>query len=364
MKASGATAAEVAKFLLETAPPTAHVRLRLADCDAVVWTNDAKLAQRLTAYWRAFVAPEAAAARDALEVFALELPDIAMECAFRPFPPAPGKSRIKDEYFDFADGRVTRKPATGMLALLSQSHQIVFGPSLNNLNQVINFLNNRYMQRLADAGYLVCHAAAFARGGRGAMLAGLSGRGKSTLTLKMLGRGFDFVSNDRVLVRRDAGRLRLAGIPKSPRVNPGTLLNEPRLRAALSAPDIERLSALSRDALWALEEKHDVDVMSAFPGCAFRLSASAGAVLLLAWDRDSSAPPVFERVTLAAQPNLLAALTKSVGPHYFTRPGAPAPPIDDAAYLAAIDDCPVYVIRGGVDFDAAAAEIERILASP
>ncbi|MCA9243738.1 MAG: HprK-related kinase B [Phycisphaerales bacterium] len=359
MRLRGATIAELAAQLRETRPSQARVVLRLEDCEAIIDTNSDELAQRLSDYWRAFVVP-APTDRPSIQIAAIETGDVGCDLAFRPFPASPGKTRVKDAYCDLADGRVTRKPATGMMGLLSADESVVFGPCAANLNQVINFVNNRYMQRLVDAGGLVCHAAAFTRSGTGAMLAGLSGRGKSTLTLRMLARGFDFVSNDRVIIRRD-GELTLHGIPKSPRVNPGTLLNEPGLRGMLPGAEIARLQALAPDELWRLEEKNDVDVTAAFPGCAFQLGAAGRAVFLLAWERGDAAPPRAERVDLAESPELLAALTKSVGPHYYTKPGDMPPPIDDDAYLAMLAGCPVYAIRGGVGFDTAAAIIVGLM---
>ncbi len=51
------------------------------------------------------------------------------------------------------------------------------------------------------------HASTVASQGRAVMIIGLSGSGKSDLTLRLLDRGFNLVSDDRTLVRRDGDRL-------------------------------------------------------------------------------------------------------------------------------------------------------------
>jgi hypothetical protein len=59
----------------------------------------------------------------------------------------------------------------------------------------------RYVARLAT-GHDLLHAAALAVQGRAVMLAGPSGRGKSTLCLALLARGFELLSDELACVRR------------------------------------------------------------------------------------------------------------------------------------------------------------------
>ena len=51
------------------------------------------------------------------------------------------------------------------------------------------------------------HASTVASDGRAVLITGLSGSGKSDLTLRMLDRGFTLVSDDQTLVKREADRL-------------------------------------------------------------------------------------------------------------------------------------------------------------
>jgi serine kinase of HPr protein (carbohydrate metabolism regulator) len=51
------------------------------------------------------------------------------------------------------------------------------------------------------------HASTVAMEGRAVLITGLSGSGKSDLTLRLLDRGFTLVSDDQTLVKRDGSRL-------------------------------------------------------------------------------------------------------------------------------------------------------------
>lgn len=70
------------------------------------------------------------------------------------------------------------------------------------------------MSAAADDGPILVHASAVALGGRGVLVRGPSGSGKSALALALTRRGTParpaaLVSDDQVFVRREAGSLRL-----------------------------------------------------------------------------------------------------------------------------------------------------------
>ena len=82
------------------------------------------------------------------------------------------------------------------------------------------------------------HASGVVRTGsdEASIFLGNSGSGKSSLALQLIERGgFDYLSNDRVLLKVDRDRVHIVGLPKKPRVNPGTLLASPSLASLLSA---------------------------------------------------------------------------------------------------------------------------------
>ncbi|HEY4070073.1 MAG TPA: HPr kinase/phosphatase C-terminal domain-containing protein [Sphingomicrobium sp.] len=58
------------------------------------------------------------------------------------------------------------------------------------------------------------HASTVARDGRAVLISGASGSGKSDLALRLIDRGFNLVSDDQTIVKRDGDRL-LATAPPS-----------------------------------------------------------------------------------------------------------------------------------------------------
>lgn len=268
-------------------------------------------------------------------------------------PPSPGKTRIKDETLDLPDGRMVRKRRTGMFFLMADGVNVAGGPCGDNLNQVVNFINNRVAQRYLDRGYILCHCAAVAEGDRGIALAGLSGRGKSTLALRLIGDGMDFVSNDRIMIAPDGDPPTLAAFAKFPRVNPGTILNQSQLHSILDPVERDRLTKLPQDELWHLEDKYDVDIESCFGRDRCRLSVPLSLLVILTWHLNGG-DTVARKAKLADRPDLLNAVMKDAGAQQWpidppTRRTAP----ED--YIVRLANTPVLEISGGVDFAAASA---------
>ncbi len=146
-------------------------------------------------------------------------------------------------------GRLVRKQATGMLFLFGPggpanasglARNIAIGPCRGQ-PQPAGELHLRALHGAPRGPGLAagpCRGVALPldRGGAGLALCGFAGMGKSTLALHLAARGLDFLSNDRVLIEpASPGRGPvLHGIPKHPRLNPGTALGNPELAPFLS----------------------------------------------------------------------------------------------------------------------------------
>lgn len=63
---------------------------------------------------------------------------------------------------------------------------------------------------MTDAQPAILHASAVALMGRGLLIRGASGRGKSSLALQLIALGATLVADDRVVVSRDGGYVRLS----------------------------------------------------------------------------------------------------------------------------------------------------------
>ncbi|MEY2929730.1 MAG: hypothetical protein RL033_479, partial [Pseudomonadota bacterium] len=191
---------------------------------------------------------------------------------------------------------------------------VAAGPCVANANQIINFVNSQYISQRVHEGWALCHAAAVAHGGRGLGIAARAGAGKSTLALHLISSGLNFVSNDRLLIKRTEHGPELAGIPKMPRVNPGTLLNNPDLRGILPPERERQLALLPREELWNLEEKYDVLVDQVYGKGRTLYRAALTGLLVLNWSYGNAGQPAeFCAVNLAERADLLDLVRKSPG---------------------------------------------------
>jgi HprK-related kinase B len=233
------------------------------------------------------------------------------------------------------------------------------------MNQVVNFIVMQTIEHYLRRGWLLCHAAGVAHRDRALVIAAGAGGGKSTLALHLMRHRVSYVSNDRVLLRGPAGGARVAGVPKLPRINPGTALHHPNLREILDPVRREELSRMPAAELWTLEEKYDVHLDRVFNDVRFVQEADLHAVVLLGWRLQHESPAQVQRVNLSERPDLVAALAKSVGPMLVVQPGTPAQPnvVPLSPYLDHLRDVPVYEITGGVDFEAATDACLGLLAS-
>jgi HprK-related kinase B len=337
--------------LLAAHPATLTLKLRFGDAAIAVHTNARSLYDKLARYYADFAGDDAPAD---IEVTAIECPAPVLDLPFATKEREPGKTKIKEQFVDYADGRVVRKLLTGMIFAFGGGRNYAFGPCTDNDNQVVNFINNRFIERVIRQGSLLFHAAGVADAGRGLVMSGFSGAGKSTLALRIMARGTDFVSNDRIMVRRDAGGLTMYGIPKMPRVNPGTVLFDDHLASVMSEEDRRRFSALPQSELWDLEHKYDAMIDDCYGPGRFRLQCPMLGLVILTWKRTGE-PMRAARADLRQRRDLLPAFMKDVGLFFESDgPGqaGAAPTADD--YLALLADCPVLEISGGVDFEGAA----------
>jgi HprK-related kinase B len=347
----------------------AHVRMSnlvhredflFGDCRIGVQANSATLIGRLADYFEPY---RGASCSSDLTVIAFQTTPPDFRLPFIQWPREEGKTRPKEEYADVGGGRIVRKVRTGMQFLIGRNLRVSLGPCLENINQVINFVIAQYITWLMHRGWVLCHAAGVALGGKGLGIAAVSGGGKSTLALHLLGRGLAFVSNDRLLVK-GAQVTHMNGVPKMPRINPGTALNNPSLVGLLPKGRRDELSGLESNELWDLEEKYDVNVHRVFKDASHELQACLDAFVLLNWKRDSREPSRFRDADLSVRRDLIKLIMKPPGPFYQLPDGAvPASPVQlpESEYLRHLGSLRVVEVTGGVDFDAASSFCVQLL---
>ena len=336
--------------------------LALGECTLRVRSNSPEHIAQLTRYFSHVAGP---AVDPDLDIIAIERqePDLGIE--FTDWKREPGKTGRKDSYYDFEGGRLVRKVRTGMVFLQSQTQRIAAGPCIRYDNQVINFINAQYMNWLQNRGWLICHAAGLVENDRTLGIAGFSGGGKSTLMLHMMEHPqVNYLTNDRLFIRAGTGEVEAAGIPKLPRVNPGTIVHNPRLHSLIPADQRESLLAMPNEQLWELEDKYDVLIDEVYGADRFTVAKPLRAFLVLNWQRGSDAPLQLRQVDLAERRDLLGAIMKSPGPFYQFVDGSffnDEMPLDEHAYIDTLADIAVYEASGGIDFQAMAQRINELL---
>jgi len=334
-----------------------RVFLAMGDCRFRVETNSEALARELTAYFAPFLCSPGDVD---IAVTALQGPAPELGLDFQVKAPDPGKTKIKEEWADIPGGRVVRKRLTGLHFLFGNGRNLALGDCEANPNQIVNFINNRFIERKLNRGCLLAHAAGVAVCETGMAMAGFSGMGKSTLALHLVSRGVTFVSNDRLMVRPGSPWPAMFGVAKHPRINPGTALHNPDLRGIITPEDRERFLRMSPEELWTLEHKFDALIDQLFGPDRFILQSPMRFLVLLNWNRDIAATR-FEEIDVHRRHDLLAAFMKDTG-LFFLPEGEYAPAADD--YARALQGCRVFEISGGVDFDFAADGCLRLLENP
>ncbi len=290
----------------------------------------------------------------------------------------PGKTGRKDAVcdteFQNQPVRLLHKVKTGMLFLqpappkdesIASLKPMAFGPAENRSSQVINFILTQYLNHHLRHGWLLGHASAMQFDHKGVAFAGLSGGGKSTLMLHLLEHGQHFISNDRLLMKINPdGSLNMRGIPKQPRINPGTIVHNPRLHPLISEQERADFLAMPSESLRALEQKYDAPVHNLYHPECYQAEAPMDALFILNWQAQSEQPTSVSEVDIGERTDLLPAIMKTPGP-FFAKdsngflPNGFQPDAND--YNTLLKHCHVYEVTGNIDFDAAKGQILKHL---
>ncbi len=378
---SGPRLMDLAKAVAGQYPAKHGLLLRLEELTLRLRSNSEALLEDLRAYFGELAQDDpgglisgGSGSQGTEQLFLLlEAPAARPPVQLTPRPAPPGKRQDKERYADVGGGRVVRKQATGMLFFFgpSPAPNIAVGPCLENRNQVVNFLCTRYLERRVAQGWLLAHAAGVVCEGKGLALCGFAGMGKSTLALHLVARGGRFLTNDRAAIEpgtgpgKDEGAPVLHGIPKHPRLNPGTALGNAELSPLLSCalPEELRLaySGLPKEELFALEHKYDALIPACFGPGRMALSAPLAGLVVLNWSHGGG-PMKAGRVDLAERPDLVEALRKEPGLFYLPEAlrTAKLAPGDYARVLAGV---PALELSGGSDFAAGADACLELLGS-
>lgn len=310
-----------------------------------VLSDDLGLVAELKSYFKEWLVESVVADDKVQFVRCIEVENLVFEVPFQDYNEL-GKKRVKEVYADIDDYRLVKKTKTNVHfgIRFSKPDWWALGPLNANPNQLINFITAIFMQDELSSNAMLFHAAAVAKNGSGIVIAAPSGKGKSTTALNLLNAGLDFVSNDRVILKDNNGDLEMIGVPKHPRVNPGTLLNNSKVKHLLKEP--ARFNSLTESEIWNWEEKYDVLVNEIYGAQKFPLSAICDAVLIIDWELDSDIDGMYiEPIELSERKDLLPAIMKT--------PSLMTPSVheerlneSEADYLKFLDSHAVFVLKG------------------
>ena len=320
--------------------------------------NSKAIVDELSHYFRHFITTQTPTTIS-LKISAVNTQSVELDLPFTEWQREGGKiGPAKDTFFDFPElhTRIIRKARTTMVFLQSDSELIAAGPCEQNSNQVINFVNHQILNAHLHNNSLLCHAAALSIQGKGIGIAGFSGGGKSTTMLHLLDiPSSQFISNDRAFVLYGNGTTDITGIPKMPRINPGTIVHNPKLQNMLSNERRDELLALPQHELWELEEKYDVDIEAVWGENSLTDQVPLDSFFILNWQHNSSEPTTVNLVKPAERRDLLPAVMKSFGcfyqyadGHFDTAPNMSA----EQDYIDAFNSINFYEVAGAVDFEA------------
>ncbi|BFM50027.1 HprK-related kinase B [Marinomonas sp. THO17] len=332
--------------------------LQFAEQHVQVRTNQADIALALKAYYKSYLTlSSGATTQHKVQLYVIEQIAVGDDLDWLEVPREEGKLGRKEGYLDVSGGRWIKKFKTGMSFLQRPNNVVALGPCENNLAQIINFINNQFLNHYLRQGFTLGHASAFTFLGQATAIAAASGGGKSTLMLRCLeDSSRDFLTNDRILLKREGKQTRTIGLAKLPRVNPGTLLNSERLRHILPDDRQQALLAMSTAELWSLEEKYDVQIEDDYGPKRVQLEGELQNLIMLDWSLDSNDATFMEPVDLTQQPEAIEGLRKRPGPFYQDAKGqfADLNDIDSIPhYVDALRNVNVFRLGGKVDFDRA-----------
>ncbi|UQB42611.1 HprK-related kinase B [Thiomicrospira microaerophila] len=339
--------------------------IRLDHWKLLVQSNNQPLIDTLLSYFGNLAQYEILPSADSPRLVAIQIDDNTKleplhQLAFKDWPREPGKTGRKEAVHDFSDElnqpqRLVHKIKTGLILWQNAQQPAVFGDLNRHPNQVINFILSQNLNHWQNAGWLLGHCAALQlKDQRGIAIAGVSGGGKSTLMLRLLEQAQGFISNDRVLFKAQKNSVMLRGIPKQPRINPGTIIHNPKLHSLIS--DHQPYLAMPDASLRTLEEKYDVPVQQLYDGVDYLPQTKLHQIYLLNWGLNENAATQITKVDLAQREELVKAIMKSPGVFYqhqdqsFQQKGQD-PIIKD--YQNLLKHTEVFEVTGQLNFEAA-----------
>lgn len=338
---------------------TVYLLLPFQGLTLQIWADNPRILELLKQYYSGLTASIPSESQPVQAVFLIDQQVNTQGINWTPAKRnKPSPLGLKEAYWDTSEGRWIHKVRTGMVFLQTLDAPLAMGDLTRHFSQVVNFINNQFLNVQQRCGYLLGHASAFTANGQATAIAASSGGGKSTLMLKALENpGARFLSNDRILFKPqpEGCATEVLGVAKHPRVNPGTLVSSARLARLLSAAERERYGQMPTVQLWGIEQKYDVLIPALYGDDKTTLSGKLSTLVLLDWSLEATTPTELSRVDIEQAPEALEGLRKSPGP-FFQGDDGHFPPEQAPScdfYARQLVGVKVLRLTGAVDFERA-----------
>jgi HprK-related kinase B len=215
---------------------------------------------------------------------------------------------------DIDDGRVIVRRETGSVTTIQPDRWVITGDLRANPGEVTRALDAMLSLALVERGYLTLKGSALARAGRGLALVGGPDGARRALAVTLVAHGFQWVTEDLLLVRVASGHVEMRGLPGLLRLGPAAMLAHPALRATLGEDERARYEGKAWRDLRDVETRYVLDTVDAFGPAGIATGGILQMIVALRWrGGDTSGTPAAMPISRADAYEALAEATRSFG---------------------------------------------------
>jgi HprK-related kinase B len=255
---------------------------------------------------------------------------------------------------DSDEGRVIFRRETGVLTAIQPDTWTITGDLRAYPGEVTRVLDAMLSLALVERGYLTLKGSALARDGRGVALVGGPDTARRALAVTLVGRGFQWVTEDLLLVRVAAGHVEMRGLPGLLRLGPAAMLAHPTLRAMLTEEERARYAGQTWRDLREIEARYNIDTVDAFGPAGIAAGGALRMIVALRWrGGETEGPPTIAPLARADAYEALADATRSFG--LYDLAGSVPPNFHRLQRIA--ETVAMHTVTGPVDLQAVADAI-------
>ncbi len=215
---------------------------------------------------------------------------------------------------DMNGGRVIFRRDTGVMTYIQRNLWTITGDLRANPSEVTRALDAMLSLALVERGYLTLKASAVVRDGAGVALIGGPDSARRTLAVTLLGQGFQWVTEDLLLVRVVDGAVEMRGLPGLLRLSPAAMLAHPVLAATLDAGAHAAYAGQTWRELREHDTRYVVDASETFSTAGIAEGGILRAIVVLRWRNEADAgSPMVTDLHHADAAEALADATRSFG---------------------------------------------------